>query len=127
IVAGNAGALDVTVLETAGIPDKPSKPRTVLTLGIWMVLGMMCGVGTALIRGWTDTRLNTSDQIQATLGMPVLCAIPHIRNTINSLARGQIVHLDPSSEAAEAYRTVRTAVDFNLRRAQAKSLLITSP
>jgi capsular exopolysaccharide synthesis family protein len=40
---------------------------------------------------------------------------------------GQRVHLKPKSVAAEAYRTIRTAVFFGVPKAEAKILLVTSP
>jgi polysaccharide biosynthesis transport protein len=126
-INGNAGALEVSVVEQAMTPDKPSKPRKLLILGLATILGMVTGLGGALVRGWTDGRIASADEILATLGMPVLCAIPHIRNATSPMARGQMVHLDPNSEPAEAYRAVRTSVDYHMRRAQAKTLLVTSP
>jgi capsular exopolysaccharide synthesis family protein len=41
--------------------------------------------------------------------------------------KGQMVHLKPKSIAAEAYRTIRTAVFFGVPKAEAKILLVTSP
>ena len=43
------------------------------------------------------------------------------------VARGQKVRLKPKSIAAEAYRTVRTAVFFGVPKGEAKTILVTSP
>jgi polysaccharide biosynthesis transport protein len=43
------------------------------------------------------------------------------------MERGQIMLLQPQSDAAEAYRKIRTAIFFGLSRRPAKTLLITSP
>ena len=43
------------------------------------------------------------------------------------VACGQKVHLKPRSVAAEAYRTIRTAVFFGVPKGQAKTILVTSP
>jgi capsular exopolysaccharide synthesis family protein len=43
------------------------------------------------------------------------------------IARGQKVHLQPKSVAAEAYRTIRTAVFFGAPEGKAKTIHITSP
>lgn len=43
------------------------------------------------------------------------------------IARGQRVHLQPKSVAAEAYRTIRTAVFFGAPEGEAKTIHITSP
>ena len=41
--------------------------------------------------------------------------------------RGQIVQLEPTDQAAEAYRTIRTAVFFSVPQDQAKIIQVTSP
>ncbi len=43
------------------------------------------------------------------------------------IMRGQKVHLQPKSIAAEAYRTIRTSIFFGVPKGQAKTILITSP
>ena len=48
-----------------------------------------------------------------------------IRNYV--VACGQKIHLRPRSIAAEAYRTIRTAVFFGVPKGQAKTILVTSP
>jgi len=40
---------------------------------------------------------------------------------------GQIVHLEPKSVIAEAYRTVRTAIFFGVPKGKARTILVTSP
>src|SRR5207247_770872 len=116
-----------SVLEKAQVDDRPSKPRRIIVLPLSLVLGLMAGCALALVRGWTDQKLNTTDDIRARLGMPVLCTIPHMRSASSPITRGQIVYLDPGSEAAEAYRTVRTSIEYHMTRSQARTLLITSP
>src|SRR5437667_213275 len=81
--------------------------RKVLDLAASVLFGLMFGSGIALVRGWTNQKLGDSQEIRTRLGMPVLCAIPHIRTASSPITRGQMVHLDPNSEAAEAYRAVR--------------------
>jgi capsular exopolysaccharide synthesis family protein len=45
----------------------------------------------------------------------------------NMIECGQAMHLQPRSDIAEAYRTVRTAIYFGLSGLPAKTILITSP
>jgi capsular exopolysaccharide synthesis family protein len=56
----------------------------------------------------------------------VLGVVPHIQAATPAL-RGMQLHLDPMSDVAESYRTVRTAVYFGVPAGRAKTLLITSP
>src|SRR5690606_2751592 len=52
--------------------------------------------------------------------------IPHMSRRLTQVQRGQKVFLDPMSEVAEAFRTVRTAVYFGARSDKSKTLLVTS-
>ena len=99
------GALGIEVLDTAALYGKP-KPEKIRTMLIGMVLGVMGGLGLAFVRDWSDDRMRT----------------PHAVRT----DRGQIVHHDPFGDAAESFRTLRTALQFGLPTGT-KTMLITSP
>lgn len=90
------------------------------------MLGLIGGLGVACVRDWADDRLRTPEAIRGTINAPVLGAIPTITTAFTAADRGQIVHHDPFGEAAESYRTLRTALQFGLP-ARTKTLLITSP
>lgn len=126
-VTEDTGAMNISVLEVAKVADRPSKPQKTRSLAMAMVLGLMAGLGCALIRDWMDERLQSSEEIQAALDLPILGVIPHIAGNKTAQAAGQMIHLEPRSETAEAYRTVRTAIYFGVPAGQAKTLLVTSP
>jgi succinoglycan biosynthesis transport protein ExoP len=123
-----AGALNISVLNPAALADgtgdpKPAKGKT---LAIGFVLGMILGLGVACVRDWTDDRMRTPQAIRALAGAPVLGSIPTIVTAYTAADRGQIVHHDPFGDAAESYRTLRTALQFGLPTGT-KTLLVTSP
>ncbi len=127
-VTEDTGALNISILEVAKAPPSPSKPLKARTMAIALVLGLMLGVGGSLLRDWMDQRLRSADEVSAALGTPVLGVIPQMAAKEASMPdRGQRVQLDPKSHAAEAYRTVRTAVYFGVPDGHAKTLLVTSP
>ena len=51
----------------------------------------------------------------------------HWKYTQHLMECGQAMHLQPRSDVAEAYRTIRTAIYFGLSGLPAKTILITSP
>ena len=51
-------------------------------------------------------------EIVPLLGVPVLAMVPRINTRLSSVARGQLVHLDARSPAAEAYRLIRTSLNL---------------
>jgi len=126
-VVEDAGALNVSVLEVAKAQDKPSKPPKARILAMSLVLGLMVGVGLALLREGMDQRLSSLEEIAATLEVPVLGAIGHMGGRKTPSQRGQTVRIEPMSETAEAYRTLRTAVYFGVAAGGAGSILVTSP
>ncbi len=91
------------------------------------MLGLIAGLGLACVRDWLDPRLRSVDEIKAVLGMPILGMVPRMPENLAPAVRGQKLLLDPGSEAAEAYRALRTAIKFGVPEGRAKTILITSP
>ena len=96
-------------------------------MAIALVLGLMLGGGLALLRDWMNQRLRSAEEISAVLGVPILGVVPSMSRRQSVAARGQKVHLDSNSRAAEAFRTIRTAVFFGAPKGEAKTILVTSP
>jgi len=126
-VTEDVGALNINILEVARAEEKPTKPKKARIMAMALVLGLMLGVGLALLLDWMDQRLRSAEEISSILGVPVLGVVPSMPSKETVVARGQKVHLEPTSTIAEAYRTIRTAVYFGVPDGQAKTLLVTSP
>jgi len=126
-VTGDVGALNICILENARPARTPSEPQKARIMGIALVVGLMLGGGLALLRDWVDKKPRSAEEISAILGAPVLGVVPSMSRRQGFSARGQTVHLDPNSSAAEAYRTIRTAVFFGVPSGEAKTILVTSP
>ena len=126
-VTEDVGALNINILEAARPSDKPSSPKKDRYMAIALFLGLMLGCGLALLRDWVDQRLRTAEEISIVLGVPVLGVVPSMSRRQSIVARGQKVYRDSSSRAAEAYRTIRTAVFFGVPKGEAKTILVTSP
>jgi succinoglycan biosynthesis transport protein ExoP len=126
-VTEDVGALNINILEVARPSDKPSSPKKVRYMAIALFLGLMLGCGLALLRGWVDQRLRTAEEISIVLGVPVLGIVPSMSRRQSIVTRGQKVYQDSNSRAAEAYRTIRTAVFFGVPKGEAKTILVTSP
>jgi capsular exopolysaccharide synthesis family protein len=118
---------NITVLENARPGGPPVEPDRAMTMFMSLAIGLMAGVGVALLREFTDQRLRSADEIKHVIGLPILGVVPHIIHARTASQRGLQLHLDPMSDVAEAYRTVRTAVYFGVPAGLAKTLLITSP
>jgi capsular exopolysaccharide synthesis family protein len=93
----------------------------------------MAGLGAAIFQDWIDQRIRSALEAGSVLDLEVLGAIPKMTGRRTSAMTGQEMHLQPRSEASEAYRRVRTAVTSRIamhmqfRSSDSKLLLITSP
>jgi capsular exopolysaccharide synthesis family protein len=116
-------------LEDGRVERKPSSPKKTNTLALAAVIGLVLGCATALLRDRMDNRLRTIEEVQGYVGLTILGVVPRMPGRRTAVARAMAVHLDPRSEVAEAYRTIRTAVYFTGQGAgnRAKTLLVTSP
>jgi capsular exopolysaccharide synthesis family protein len=125
--SSDSGSSHVAVLDE-GQPDFtpvwPSKSRTLALAGL---LGFMLGSGLAMGRERMDGSLRDPEAAAMFLRLPLLGVIPQMRRALGVVGRGQLVHLDPMSSVAEAYRKVRTAIFFGTPSGAGQSLLITSP
>jgi len=114
--AQQAAAADTvlpTVVTPATVPSKPvgtSVARTVLTgLGA----GLLIGVLLAFLFEYFDDSITTREDLEAELSgeVVVIGAIPEFARRRNDVA-GVVARGDVRSSAVEAYRTVRTTLQF---------------
>jgi capsular exopolysaccharide synthesis family protein len=87
----------------------------------------VAGLVLACLREWIDDRFRSAGEIKSSLGMPLLAVIPQSATKRSLSVSGQRILLDPSSDAAEAYRSLRTAIQFAAPDGDMKTLLVTSP
>jgi capsular exopolysaccharide synthesis family protein len=121
-VAGGVGANNIAVVDKAGLPDKRFKPSLPRNLAISLMLGLLFGSGAAFAREQLDDTFKSPEDLEESLGLPLLGMIPlaHDRDEHNRLLQ------EPRSSFAEAYRSLRTALQFSTTSGVPKSLLITS-
>lgn len=123
-VAGGAGvgANNISIVDRAIVPTGRFKPNLGLNLAIGLMLGLMLGVLLAFVLEFMDDTLKSPEDVEQHLRMAVLGIIPHLRKQSVEAAIG-----DPRSAFSEAYRSVRTALQFSTDRGVPKVLLVTSP
>jgi len=71
---------NVNILAAAQMPDNPSpvKPNPVLNMAIAAVVGLMLGVGIAFLLEYLDTSIKTEQDVEDSLGFPILGLISPI-------------------------------------------------
>ncbi len=123
-----AGLTVIDFFDKADLPrvrkSSPSIPRT-LTLAA--ILGLVLGCGAAFWRDRSDDRLHTTEQIKAALQVPLLGAVPRSVGGIVLDSSGHRLVLERTSNVAEAFRSIQTAINSTAPKDRCKTLLITSP
>src|SRR5262245_6588385 len=101
------------VVSPAGTPSSPVEPNTLRTGLLALALGLLLGVGFAFLRDHLDDSIRTKEDLErASSGLPVVGIIPSVAAWKNHKKPYLVTAEKPTSPAAEAYRTLRTSVQF---------------
>ncbi len=115
------------VVTPAALPTSPVSPRPGRAGLMAGLVGLGLAVAIALLLERLDDSLRNKDQLERASGLPVLGAIPTVGSSLSSMGRPTVVSLTtPRSPATEAYRTLRTAVQF-LPNEGVTMIQVTSP
>lgn len=120
-VAGGVSTNNIAVVDRAqrGYKFKPSLSRN---LALGLLAGLMLGVLLALAFEYLDDTLKSPEDLEKQLGLSVLGVIPLLKAPMTPAKALE----DPRSAFAEAYRSVRTALQFATDSGVPRCLLVTS-
>jgi capsular exopolysaccharide synthesis family protein len=126
VMAGISGS-DVTVIDPAAVPTRRAEPHRFLNLVGGITIGALCGVALCGLLETTDRKISTTNAVAELCPLPGVGMIPKFSND-NSTKLLPIAALDlPDSQAAEAYRSLRTALLHQGPGEPAKVILVTGP
>jgi polysaccharide biosynthesis transport protein len=117
------------LVSRAAVPAEPFAPRPVRNGALAAVIGLLAGVGLASLRHHFDDSLSTKDDLEEATGLPTVGVVPY---AATSQPRGggaapPVALTEPSSPVAEAYRTLRTSLQFLSLDRPVRRLMVTSP
>lgn len=135
--AGKVGNL--RVIDPALPPAAPIKPRKALNLAIGLIVGLTLGLVLAFFLESLDNSVKTPEELEHNFGLPVLGLIPAIqsqeggrkrrRNGMDEVERISstlVTRYTPRSPISEAYRAMRTNIQFSRIDNPLKTVVITS-
>lgn len=99
------------------------KPARNAILGL--ALGLILGIGLAFLREALDTRVRSADEIAEQLGLPLLARIPEPPRRLRRANQLAMV-ADPNGGHAEAFRMLRTNLDFVSIDRDIRTIMVTS-
>lgn len=118
---------NVFVLNKAYPPGNPSKPNRIMIIIMGLFLGFGFAFGFVYLRNYFDKTIKTPEDIEA-INVNVLAWIPKFSSEdISGLKNPElIVAQKPDSIPSEAFRTIRTRLQFSHISKGAKIIMITS-
>jgi capsular exopolysaccharide synthesis family protein len=125
-VAGGVETNNVQVVDKAQVPLFPYKPKIPLNAAIGLVAGLVLGLALVFLIESFDDSIKFADEVEKTLAVPLLGVIPKIKAQANKGSMAMQAHDDPRGQMAEAYRSVRTALQFSTSQGAPRRLVTTS-
>ncbi len=125
-VQGGVGTNNVTVVDSALVPGSPFKPNLALNLQVAALLGLALGIGLAFFLEYLDDTMQHPEDMERVAHLPVLGVIPRVKPRKGGDALALLSHVDARSAFAEAYRSVRTALQFSTRDGAPRQFVVTS-
>jgi capsular exopolysaccharide synthesis family protein len=113
---------NISIIDRAEIPGGRFKPSLTANLSLGLLLGGLLGVLAAFLLEFLDDTLKSPSDIEQKLKLPVLGVVPKLgpKDSIASVSG------NPQSSFSEAYRSVRTALQFSTDHGVPRTLLISS-
>ncbi len=126
VVAGKR-TIEVNIARRAQDPLERSSPSLVM-LPAAIVLGVLLATGIVFLLEFTDTSVRTPQDVVRHLSVALLGTVPEIDDEEIPIEAAETAMRDaPHSMIAEAFRTIRTNLQFSAPADRQRSIMITSP
>lgn len=120
-VAGGVGVNNISLVDSADVPQKPSSPRLLINLLLSLLAGLGLGALLAFILEQIDEAIADPSDIERRFGLPLLGTVPKVDSGTPKEAL-----LDRKSDLFDAYLAVQTSLAFTTEHGVPRSFAITS-
>ena len=115
----------VKIVERAAVPERPIRPRKLAVLLVCLMLGLVGGVGLALLTDMLEDYITGPADIEIGVGLSILALVPHVKGaTRESLATACMTN--KFGQFAEAFAGIRAALDSSKYKGISHTVLISS-
>jgi capsular exopolysaccharide synthesis family protein len=132
-VASTMEQAPVQIVHLADIPAFPDSPKVTRVLAVWVILGAGFGMGLILLFEHLDRTIKSPRTVEETLGLPTLGTIPYLEPAPGRMFQKQrgrairlITTLGAKSAEVEAFRYLRTALQYSSAGARPRVIQLTS-
>ncbi len=116
----------ISVGESATLPGSPYSPKTLQHVALACILGLMAVTGGVFLKEYGDRSVKTAEDVSVLTGLSILGAIPRFK-TRSDVKGGLIAESHPRSSVSEAFRMLRTNLQFATLDKPARTLMVTAP
>ncbi|MGC1484480.1 MAG: polysaccharide biosynthesis tyrosine autokinase [Candidatus Acidiferrum sp.] len=133
---------NIRVVDPAMIPTYPSRPAKARNIALAFLVGLVGGIGLALMREYLDNTVKTPDDIETLARLPSLAVVPQFADANGNGSRKRLLtgistnghdkrielvaqHL-PKSQMSEAFRALRTSLLLSQPGHPPQVILVTS-
>jgi capsular exopolysaccharide synthesis family protein len=105
----DSAPIKVSIVDAAPLPTTPVSPQPLRNLGLAVVLGLLLGLGLAVLRELLDTTMKSAEDVEAITGAPLMADIAW---DAKASKRPLITSLESHAPRVEAFRVLRTNMQF---------------
>ncbi len=120
-VAGGVGINNVSVVDAADVPQKPSSPRILVNVLVALLVGVGLGSLAAFALEQIDEAIADPAEVERRLGLPLLGSVPKVDGVTPKNAL-----MDRKSELVDAYLAVQTNLAFTTEHGVPRCFAVTS-
>jgi capsular exopolysaccharide synthesis family protein len=131
---------NIRVVDPAMIPSFPARPAKARNISLAFLVGLVGGIGLALLREYLDNTVKTPDDIETLARLPSLAVVPQFAGSNGTAKKQRLInatnghekrielvaqHL-PKSQMSEAFRALRTSILLSQADHPPQVILVTS-
>ena len=117
---------NINLVAAATIPSAPISPTPVRNGILALVIGLIFGCSLALFIEYIDNTVKSPDDVDKYFRLPLLGQIPVEIKSVDSSERRIVSHIYAKSNGAEAYRALRTNIQYLNYDQSTQCMIITS-
>ncbi len=121
-ITEEAKVADARVINAATPPLIPLAPNRKRIIIYALMLGLMAGIGLAVVLDTLDNRVRDEEDAKRALNLPILASVPLLKTSPENL----VLKDDRPSILLEHYRMLRTNISFSGIDAPIRSVVVTS-
>jgi capsular exopolysaccharide synthesis family protein len=141
-ISASLRSSNIRVVDPAMVPTTPARPAKARNIALAFLVGLVGGIGLALLREYLDNTVKTPDDIETLARLPSLAVVPQFAGSNGHSRRSALLpgaaanghekrielvaqHL-PKSQMSEAFRALRTSILLSQADHPPQVILVTS-